>query len=64
MSDTDKPEAGERCKVQTSDGETEAIWTGHCWAVDNGSKILDETGVQSWEAAPLQDELKITRPEE
>ncbi len=64
MSKTDQPEPGERCKVQLSDGETIAVWTGHMWAADNGQRILSEAEIQSWEVAPSEGELKVIRPDE
>ena len=64
MSDQDTPEAGERCKVKTGKGEEIAIWTGHMWASEDGSRILDEGEIESWEEAPSEGELKIIKQDE
>ena len=60
MSD-DTPEAGERCKVATDDGEAIAIWTGHVWASEDGSKIFES--VSSWTEEPTEGELGVTMPD-
>ena len=64
MADQDTPEAGERCRVKTSKGEEIAIWTGHMWASEDGSRILDGSAIESWEEAPSEGELTITKQEE
>ena len=55
MSDT--PEAGARCKVQTDDGEEIAVYTGHMYASEDGSRIIEN--VKSWEEAPSEGLLRI-----
>lgn len=52
MSD-DTPEAGIKAKVQTDDGEETAVHTGHMWATEDGSKIIEN--VKSWEEIPADD---------
>ena len=64
MSDKDTPEAGERCKVKTGKGEEVAIWTGHMWATEAGSRIIAAEEIQSWEEAPSEGELKIIKQDE
>lgn len=56
MSDT--PEPGTRVKVQTDDGEEIAVYTGHMYGSEDGSRIIEN--VQSWEEAPSEGELAIT----
>lgn len=53
------PEAGERCTVQTGDGEKTAVWTGHTWAADDGATLLSADQVQSWESRPSRGELEV-----
>lgn len=64
MSDKDTPEAGERCKVKTGKGEEIAIWTGHMWASEDGSRIIEGSEIKSWKEAPSEGELKIIRQDE
>ena len=61
MSD-ETPEPGIRCKVKTSDGEEIGVWTGHMWASEDGSRLLD--GIESWEPAPHEDELRVIMPDD
>ncbi len=63
MSDEKNPEAGQRCKVATGGGEEVAVWTGFMWASEDGSRLIDEADIKSWEAAPAEGELKVTFPE-
>ncbi|MFP4074451.1 MAG: hypothetical protein ACLFVZ_10475 [Actinomycetota bacterium] len=63
MADKETPEAGERCRVKTSKGEEIAIWTGHMWASEDGSRIIEGSEIESWEEAPSEGELKIIRQE-
>lgn len=60
MSD-DTPEAGERCKVTTDDGEEIAVWTGHVWASEDGSRIIET--VKSWKEEPTPGDLEVQMPE-
>jgi len=64
MSDKGTPEAGERCKVKTGAGEEIAIWTGHMWASEDGSRIIEGSDIQSWKEAPCETPLEIIRPAE
>ncbi len=64
MADRDTPEAGERCKVKTDEGERIAIWTGHMWAAEDGSEIIEGSKIESWKEAPSEGELKIIRQDE
>ena len=52
------PEPGTRAKVQTDEGEEIAVHTGHMWASEDGSRIIDN--VESWEEAPSESELTVT----
>lgn len=63
MADKDNPEAGERCTVKTADGEETAVWTGHVWAADDGSRLIDAEAIQSWEAAPIGGDLEVRMPD-
>ena len=57
------PEAGSRCKVKTSGGEEIAVYTGHMWAAEDGSRILDPGEIESWEEEPLGDgEFQVAGP--
>lgn len=64
MSDEKTPEAGERCKVTTGQGEEIAVWTGHMWASEDGSRIIDAADIQSWTESPSETPLEIIRPAE
>jgi len=64
MADQDTPEAGERCKVKTGKGEEIAIWTGHMWASEDGSRIIESSEIQSWKEAPSEGELTIRKQDE
>lgn len=64
MSDQDTPEAGERCKVKTDEGERIAIWTGHMWAAEDGSEIIESAKIESWKEAPSPEELTIKNYDE
>ncbi len=64
MADENTPEAGERCKVKTGAGEEIAVWTGHMWASEDGSRILGSSEIESWEEAPSEGELTITKQDE
>lgn len=64
MADKDTPEAGQRCKVKTGESEEIAVWTGHMWASEDGSRIIEGEEIESWEEAPHEGELKIVRPAE
>lgn len=63
MTEQDTPEAGTRCKVKTGEGEELAVWTGHMWASEDGSQIIDTSQIESWEEAPSEGELEITKQE-
>ena len=54
----DTPEPGTRVNVQTDDGEEIAVYTGHMYGSEDGSKIIEN--VKSWEEAPNEGELEIT----
>ena len=56
MSD-DTPEPGTKAKVQTDDGEETAVHTGHMWASEDGSRIIEN--VKSWEEIPAEGDLEI-----
>lgn len=64
MAEKDTPEAGERCRVKTGKGEEIAVWTGHMWASEDGSRILEGSEIESWEEAPQKGELKIIQQDE
>lgn len=63
MAEQDTPEAGTRCKIKSSQGDEIAVWTGHMWASEDGSRIIDEGEIESWEEAPHEGELEITKQE-
>ena len=54
----DTPEAGTRVTVETDEGSEVAVYTGHTFASEDGSRLIE--GVKSWQEAPLEDELKVT----
>lgn len=62
--DKSTPDAGQRCRVKADKGEEIAVWTGHMWASEDGSRIIESEAIESWEEAPHEDELTITRPDE
>lgn len=64
MSEQDTPESGTRCKVTCGGKEEVAVWTGHMWAAEDGSRIIDGPEVQSWTEAPSEGELKVIRQDE
>lgn len=64
MADQETPEAGTRCRVELSDGKQLAVWTGHMWATDDGSRILESSEIQSWKEAPHEGELEIRKQDE
>lgn len=63
MTEQDTPEAGTRCKVKTGEGDELAVWTGHMWATEDGSRILEGAEIESWEEAPSEGELEVTKEE-
>ena len=54
----DTPEPGTRAKVETDDGSEIAIHTGHAWASEDGSRLIEN--VKSWEEQPTEGELAIS----
>ena len=54
----DHPEPGTRVKVQTDDGEEVAVYTGHSYGSEDGSRIIEN--VKSWEEAPQEGALEIS----
>jgi len=64
MSEKQTPEAGERCKVTCGGKEEIAIWTGHMWASEDGSRIIEGSDIESWKEAPCETPLEIIRPAE
>lgn len=63
MAEHKTPEAGERCKVATAGGEQIAIWTGHMWASEDGSRLLDSEQIESWQEAPAGGDLEVKMPD-
>ncbi len=56
MSD-DTPEPGTKAKVQTDDGEETAVHTGHMWASEDGSRIIEN--VKAWEEIQGEAALEV-----
>ena len=56
MSD-EMPEPGTKAKVQTDDGEETAVYTGHMWGSEDGSRIIEN--VKSWEEIQSEGELEV-----
>ncbi len=64
MTDKETPEAGTRCRVELNEGQELAVWTGHMWATEDGSRILEGAEIKSWEKAPHEGELEIRKEDE
>ncbi len=62
--DTNTPEPGQRCRVTADQGEEIAVWTGHMWASEDGSRIIESETIESWEEAPHEGDLQIIRQDE
>jgi hypothetical protein len=63
MADQKTPEAGERCTDKTTEGEQTAIWTGHVWASEDGSRLIDSDPIESWQEAPTGGDLEVKMPD-
>lgn len=63
MAEQGTPEAGERCKVRTAEGEQTAIWTGHVWASEDGSRLIEVDAIESWQEAPAGGDLEVKMPD-
>lgn len=63
MAEQETPEAGERCQVKTASGEETAIWTGHVWASEDGSRLIEAEAIESWQEAPLGGDLVVKMPD-
>lgn len=57
------PEPGGKCRVQTDEGEQTAIWTGHVWASEDGSSLIDADKIESWEEEAPVKEMEVKMPD-